>query len=45
MDIKKLATEFVDEILDINTPEDDNHNYARRMIEQRDLLEVGELQG
>ena len=38
MDIKKLAIEFVDEILDINTPEDDNQNYARRMIELRDLL-------
>ena len=38
MDIKKLAIEFVDEILEINTPEDDNDNYARRMIEQRDLL-------
>ena len=38
MDIKKLPIEFVDEILHINTPVDDNHNYARRMIEQRDLL-------
>ena len=38
MNVKKLAIEFVDEILDINTPEDDNDNYARRMIELRDLL-------
>ena len=38
MDIKKLAIVFVDEILDINTPVNDNHNYARRMIELRDLL-------
>ena len=42
MDIVKLAIELVDEILDINTPEDDNHNYARRMIQLRDLLYVGE---
>ena len=46
-DINKLATEItnlkrsIDKEINIDLPQRHNQDYARRMIERRDILEVG----
>lgn len=49
-DINQLATEIsnlkksVQKEVDIDLPERDNQDYARRMIERRDILEVSYIE-
>ena len=49
IDLNKLATEItnlrrsIEKEIDIDLPQRDNQDYARKMIERRDILEVGFL--